>query len=180
MATITLERLRALDHEHMAQLTSVLLDCVDGGASVGYMQPLTRDQAFAFWQRVSAGVAAGERVLLVARDEAGIVGTVQLVLDQPDNQAHRADLCKMLVHRRGRRQGLGAMLMEGAEELARACNKKLLVLDTATGSDAERLYARLGWERVGVIPNYAHWPDGALCGTTYFYKAVDGTDSTMS
>lgn len=180
MATIALERLQALNEEHIAQLSSVLLDCVEGGASVGFMQPLTLDQAFAFWQRVAAGVAAGERALLVARDEVGIVGTVQLVLDQPDNQAHRADLCKMLVHRRGRRQGLGATLMQGAENMAQACNKKLLVLDTATGSEAERLYARLGWQRVGVIPNYAHWPDGALCGTTYFYKAVDGVEAKGS
>ena len=173
MAAITLERLHTLDAEQLAQLSSVLLDCVEGGASVGFMQPLSLDQAFAFWQRVAAGVAAGERALLVARDDVGIVGTVQLVLDQPDNQTHRADLCKMLVHRRGRRLGLGAALMRGAEDLARACSKKLLVLDTATGSDAERLYARLGWQRVGVIPNYAHWPEGALCGTTYFYKAMD-------
>lgn len=173
MAAIAVERLQALDAEQLAQLSSVLLDCVDGGASVGFMQPLSLDQAFAFWQRVAAGVAAGERVLLVARDDVGIVGTVQLVLDQPDNQNHRADLCKMLVHRRGRRLGLGAALMHSAEDMARACNKKILVLDTATGSDAERLYTRLGWERVGVIPNYAHWPDGALCGTTYFYKEMD-------
>lgn len=173
MTDITLERLHALDAEQVAQLTSVLLDCVDGGASVGFMQPLSLDQAHAFWERVAAGVAAGERALLVAHDGVGIVGTVQLVLDQPDNQMHRADLCKMLVHRRGRRRGLGAALMRGAEDMARACNKKLLVLDTATGSDAERLYGRLGWQRVGVIPDYAHWPDGAPCGTTYFYKAMD-------
>ena len=172
MSAITLERLHALDAEQLAQLSSVLLDCVEGGASVGFMQPLSLDQAFAFWQRVAAGVAAGERALLVARDDLGIVGTVQLVLDQPDNQTHRADLCKMLVHRRGRRHGLGAALMHGAVDLARACGKKLLVLDTATGSDAERLYARLGWQRVGVIPDYAHWPAGGLCGTTIFYKAL--------
>jgi len=172
MSPVTLERLQALTADHMAQLSSVLLDCVEGGASVGFMQPMTLDQAFAFWQRVGAGVAAGERALLVARDDVGIVGTVQLVLDQPDNQMHRADLCKMLVHRRGRRLGLGAALMHGAEDMARVCGKKLLVLDTATGSDAERLYARLGWNRVGVVPDYAHWPDGGLCGTTIFYKAV--------
>ena len=172
MSAITLERLYALNADHVAQLSSVLLDCVEGGASVGFMQPLPQDRAFAFWQRIADGVANGERALLVARDGAGIVGTVQLVLDQPDNQDHRADLCKMLVHRRGRRQGLGAALMHGAEDLARACGKTLLVLDTATGSDSERLYARLGWERVGVIPNYAHWPEGSPCGTTVFYKAV--------
>nr|WP_315488541.1 GNAT family N-acetyltransferase [uncultured Rhodoferax sp.] len=172
MTSIVLGRLHALDTEQLGQLSSVLLDCVEGGASVGFMQPLSRDQALVFWQRVAAGVAAGERALLVARDAVGIVGTVQLVLDQPDNQTHRADLCKMLVHRRGRRQGLGAALMHGAVDLARACGKQLLVLDTATGSDAERLYARLGWQRVGGIPDYARWPEGGLCGTTIFYMAV--------
>jgi GNAT superfamily N-acetyltransferase len=172
MSAMTVERLHALDAEQLAQLSSVLLDCVQGGASVGFMQPLSLDQAFAFWQRVAANVTSGERALLVARDAVSIVGTVQLVLDQPDNQTHRADLCKMLVHRRGRRQGVGAALMHGAVDLARVCDKQLLVLDTATGSDAERLYTRLGWQRVGVIPDYAHWPEGGLCGTTVFYKAL--------
>ena len=160
MVPLALERLYVLDAERLGQRCSVLLDCVEGGASVGFMQPMCLDQALAFWQRVAGGVAAGERALLVARDAAGIVGTVQLVLDQPDNQARRADLCKMLVHRRRRRKGLGAALMHGAVDLARECGKQLLVLDTASVSDAERLYARLGWQRVGAIPNYAHWPDG--------------------
>ena len=164
--------LSAVDATSVEQLSDVLLDCVAGGASVGFMQPLSRTQADAFWCKVAAGVAAKERALLVVRDAVGIVGTVQLVLDQPDNQTHRADLCKMLVHRRARRQGLGVRLMQAAEDLARDCGKTLLVLDTATGSDAERLYARLGWSRVGVIPGYAHWPEGGLCGTTLFYKAV--------
>jgi GNAT superfamily N-acetyltransferase len=121
---------------------------------------------------VGEDVAGGLRALLVAEDDDGIVGTVQLVLDQPDNQPHRADLSKMLVHRRGRRQGLGAALMHAAEQMARECGKTLLVLDTISGSDAERLYARLGWERVGVIPDYALMPRGGLRGTTVFYKAV--------
>jgi GNAT superfamily N-acetyltransferase len=100
------------------------------------------------------------------------VGTVQLVLDQPENQPHRADLAKMLVHRRARREGLGAQLMRAAEVLAQDCGKTLLVLDTVTGGDAERLYARLGWQRVGVIPDYALWPRGGLCATTYFYRRL--------
>jgi GNAT superfamily N-acetyltransferase len=95
---------------------------------------------------------------------------VQLVLDQPENQPHRADLSKMLVHRRARRQGLGAALMRAAEATARECGKTLLVLDAVTGGDAERLYERLGWERVGVIPGYALWPQGGLCSTTVFYR----------
>jgi GNAT superfamily N-acetyltransferase len=153
-------------------LTDVLLDCVAGGASIGFMAPLTREHARAFWRRVGDAVAAGERALLLAEDEQGVCGTVQLLLAQPDNQPHRADLSKMLVHRRARRRGLGAALMRAAEDAARERGKTLLVLDTVTGGEAERLYERLGWERVGVVPDYALWPDGGLCSTTFFYRRV--------
>jgi GNAT superfamily N-acetyltransferase len=157
----------------LAQLAALLIDCVEGGASVSFMLPLTQERARVFWQRVADGVARGERALLVAEDDAGaIVGTVQLVLDQPENQPHRADVAKMLVHRRARRQGLGAALMRAAEDAARAHGKTLLVLDTVTGGDAERLYARLGWQRVGTIPDYALWPHGGPCATTYLYREV--------
>lgn len=166
----SLRRLARVDEPQLAQLAEVLVDCVEGGASVSFMLPLSHEHALAFWRKVAAGVANGERALLVAEDAQGIVGTVQLVLDQPDNQPHRADLAKMLVHRRGRRLGLGEALMRAAEALARDCGKTLLVLDTVTGGDAERLYARLGWQRVGVIPDYALWPQGGLCATTVFYK----------
>lgn len=169
---VTVRRLTQLSEAQIAALAGVLVDCVEGGASVSFMLPLSHEHASRFWRQVAAGVAAGERALLVAEDALGIVGTVQLVLAQPDNQPHRADLAKMLVHRRGRRQGLGEALMRGAEALARECGKTLLVLDTVTGGDAERLYARLGWQRVGVIPDFALWPQGGLCATTYFYKRV--------
>jgi GNAT superfamily N-acetyltransferase len=168
----TLRRAMAIDEALAAGLCDVLIDCVEGGASVGFMAPLTRERAMAFWGMVAAGVAAGERALLVAEDKAGVCGTVQLVLAQPDNQPHRADLCKMLVHRRVRRRGLGAALMRSAETLARDCDKSLLVLDAVTDGDAARLYASLGWVRVGDIPGYALYPDGRVCGTTYFYKNV--------
>lgn len=171
-APFTLRRLSQVSDAQVAALADVLVDCVEGGASVSFMLPLSHEHASRFWRQVAAGVAAGERALLVAEDAQGIVGTVQLVLAQPDNQPHRADLAKMLVHRRGRRQGLGEALMRGAEALARECGKTLLVLDTVTGGDAERLYARLGWQRVGVIPDFALWPQGGLCATTYFYKRV--------
>jgi len=154
------------------QLADVLCDCVAGGASVGFMQPLDHARALAFWQKVAAGVQRGERALLVAEDEIGIVGTVQLVLELPENQPHRADLAKMLVHRRGRRHGLGAALMRAAEALAADCGRSLLVLDTVTGGDAERLYARLSWQRCGDIPGFALFPQGGFCGTTVFYKDV--------
>jgi GNAT superfamily N-acetyltransferase len=167
-----LRRLNAIDERSLVELTDVLLDCVGGGASVGFMASLTRARASAFWSRVAADVAASRRALLVAADERGICGTVQLVLDLPDNQPHRADLCKMLVHRRARRRGLGAALMTAAEELARACGRSLLVLDAVTDGDAARLYAKLGWTRVGDVPGFAVMPDGKPCGTTYFYRNV--------
>ena len=106
----------------------------------------------------------------MVRDALGICGTVQLILDLPDNQPHRADVAKMLVHRRARRQGAGATLMRAAEAAARARGRNLLVLDSVTGSDAARLYERLGWVRVGDIPRYALWPRGGFVGTTYYYR----------
>ena len=168
---MTIRRLATVDDAQVGQLADVLIDCVQGGASVSFMLPLTRDKALAHWREVAAGVARGERVLVVAEDEMGIVGTVQLVLQQPENQPHRTDLVKMLVHRRARRQGLGAALMRAAEEVARECGKSLLVLDTAS-EDAARLYARLNWQRCGVIPGYALLPQGGLCATTYFYRVL--------
>jgi len=171
--TWSVRRLEALDDAHVEGLADVLIDCVEGGASVSFMHPLTRVRAVAFWRRVAQGVAAGERALLVAEDARGLCGTVQLLLDQPENQPHRADLSKMLVHRRARRQGLGAALGRAAEATARECGKTLLVLDTASG-EAERLYGRLGWMRVGVIPGYALLPMGGFCDTTVFYRDLGG------
>ena len=172
MATPTwsLRRLHALDDAQIDELASLLIDCVEGDASVSFMHPLTRDRAVEFWRRVAQCVGAGERALLVAEDGQGLCGTVQLVFDLPENQPHRADLSKMLVHRRVRRQGLGAALMRAAEATALECGKTLLVLDAVTGGDAERLYERLGWQRVGVIPGYALFPRGGLCATTVFYR----------
>jgi GNAT superfamily N-acetyltransferase len=167
-------RLHTVGEAQICGLADVLIDCVEGGASVSFMHPLSRERAAAFWRRVAEGVAAGERALLVAEDAQGVCGTAQLVLEQPENQPHRADLAKMLVHRRARRQGLGAALMRAAEATARECGKTLLVLDTVTGGDAERLYERLGWERVGVIPGYALLPRGGLCSTTVFYRNLVG------
>lgn len=154
-------------------LADVLVDCVEGGASVSFMLPLARDKALAFWRGVADGVARGERALLVAEDGAGkIVGTVQLVTAMPDNQPHRADVAKMLVHRRARRAGVGNQLLAALDALAREEGKTVLVLDTVTGGDAERLYERAGWQRAGVVPKFALMPDGAFCATTFFYKHV--------
>jgi GNAT superfamily N-acetyltransferase len=170
----SIRRVHWLDDALIEELSGVLIDCVEGGASVSFMHPLTRDRALAFWRRVAQCVATGERAVLVAEDAEGVCGTVQLVLEQPENQPHRADLAKMLVHRRVRRQGLGAALVVAAEAMARDCGKTLLVLDAVTGGDAERLYERLGWVRVGPIPGYALMPQGGLCSTTVFYRNLGG------
>lgn len=173
----SLRRLRAVDEAQIKQLADVLIDCVEGGASVSFMDPLTRERAEAFWRRVADGVHAGQRALVVAEDDRGICGTVQLLLDLPENQPHRADVAKMLVHRRARRQGVGAALMHAAEATARDCGRTVLVLDTVTGGDAERLYTRLGWQRVGEVPKYALMPRGEFCSTTFFYRDLgDGKD----
>ena len=165
--------LDALGERELRGLSDVLIDCVEGGASVSFMLPMTRAKADAFWNSVATGVARGERAVLVAEDAAGtILGTVQVLLNQPENQPHRGDVAKMLVHRNARRLGVGAALLDAAEQTALAAGKTLLVLDTVTGSDAERLYARRGWQRCGEIPDYALWPDGRPCPTTVFYKSL--------
>jgi len=155
-------------------LADILIACVHGGASVSFMAPLSREKAESFWHGVAEAVGKGERDLLVAKVQATgeLVGTVQVLLKQTENQPHRASIVKMLVHPDARGRGVGTKLLSCAEKLARSSNKTLLVLDTATGSDAERLYDRMGWNRVGVIPDYALWPDGRPCSTTIFYKTL--------
>jgi GNAT superfamily N-acetyltransferase len=154
------------------ELSDVLIDCVEGGASVSFMLPIARATAVAFWRSVAAGVERGERILLAAENaDAAIIGTAQVILAQPQNQPHRADIAKMLVHRCARRLGAGAALLAAAESAALGAGKTLLVLDTASG-DAERLYARHGWQRCGVIPGYALLPGGGLCDTTVFFRTL--------
>jgi GNAT superfamily N-acetyltransferase len=154
-------------------LADVLIDCVEGGASVSFMLPVSREKAQMFWRGVAESVARGERALLIAEDGNGeIVGTVQLITAQPENQPHRADVAKMLVHRKARRHGVGHDLMMAIDRIAREESKSVLVLDTVTGGDAERLYQRAGWQRVGNVPNYALMPDGELCGTTFYCKQL--------
>lgn len=154
------------------ELAEVLVDCVAGGASVNFLAPFGPAEAAAFWRRTADDVVAGRAVLVVARLDSSIVGTT-LVLPAPQpNQPHRADVGKVLVHRRARRRGVAAALMEAAERAALALDRPLLTLDTVRGDDAERLYERLGWQRVGVIPDYALFPDGRLCDTVVFYKRL--------
>jgi GNAT superfamily N-acetyltransferase len=168
---IRIRPLHTIGEREIQGLSDVLIDCVEGGASVSFMLPMTRAKAETFWRSAAAGVARGDRVVLSAEDETGIVGTVQIILAQPENQPHRGDLAKMLVHRRARRRGIGEALLVAAERSALDAGKTLLVLDTAS-DDAERLYARQGWQRCGIIPNYALLPDGRPCATTYFFKSL--------
>lgn len=171
-AGFSIRRLFSVSEAEMAGLADLTVDCVADDASIGFMYPLAPAKAQAFWRRMADGVAAGQRALLVAEDGTGIVGTVQLVLDQPENQPHRADLAKMLVHPRVRRRGLGAALMRAAEQMGRDCGRTLLVLDTIPDSDAARLYVRLGWVPVGTIPDYALLARGGLSGTTVYYRRL--------
>lgn len=170
ISTWSVRQLNTVTKSQIEQLTDVLIDCVEGGASVSFMLPLSREKSVAFWQNVAQDVRAGKRALLVAEDEHGICGTVQLIFDLPENQPHRADVAKMLVHRRARRQGIAAALLRAAEDAARDNGKTLLVLDTVTGGNGDRLYARMGWTRVGDVPGFALFPDGSPCGTTFYYR----------
>lgn len=153
-------------------LAEILSDCVNGGASVSFMLPFSPDDAVPYWSRVASEVEAGSTLLLIGEHQGEIVGTVQLGLAQMPNQPHRADVKKLLVHRKARGLGLARQLMESASTEARKHSKTLLCLDTATGSPAEAIYAHLGWEKAGIIPNYALFPDGSYCATTLFYKGI--------
>ena len=158
--------------QYLGALADVLLDCVEGGASVSFMAPLSREVAESFFDKVLTEVKDGSRILLAAFLDSQLVGTVQVLTAMPPNQPHRADVAKLLVLRSARAQGIAAQLMKHVEQVSRSAGKTLLVLDTVTGGIAENLYLRLGWTRVGVIPNYALFPDGTWCDTTIFYKQL--------
>jgi GNAT superfamily N-acetyltransferase len=160
----------------LGELADVLADCVTGGASVGFMAPYGPDDARPFWEGVAAAVGEDATLLFAAEREGRIVGTVQVGIRQMPNQPHRADVKKLLVMESERGRGLARALMAAAEAEAIRRGKTVLVLDTATGSPAETVYERLGWQRAGVIPDYALYPDGRYCATTFFYKRLgDGS-----
>jgi GNAT superfamily N-acetyltransferase len=156
----------------LEQLATVLADCVEGGASVSFMSPFSHAEALAFFRKVAGSVAAGDTILLAARLDGKIVGTVQLGLDTPPNQPHRADIKKILVHRAARGHGIGAALMAEVEEEARRRGRWLLVLDTVPGENGHRLYQRAGWTQTGLVPDYALFPDGRLCDTAIMWKRL--------
>lgn len=168
--------IRMLDEQQalaaLPDLCEVLADCVEGGASVGFMSSFTPGDGEAFWRGVAAAVGRGEVLLFVAEVDGRVSGTVQIGFALKPNQPHRADLMKLLVHRRARGLGLSKLLMQAAEAETAKQGRSLLVLDTATGELAEQIYEKLGWTRSGVIPDYALFPDGRYCDTTFFWKRV--------
>jgi ribosomal protein S18 acetylase RimI-like enzyme len=171
--SIEIRRLAGGDLDaHLDALAAVLADCVAGGASVSYMAPFSQAQARTAFEGMGAEAERGNRLILAAFAEGRLVGTVQVILAVPPNQPHRAEIAKLLVSSTARKRGIAQRLMDAAEVAARAEGRSLLVLDAVTGGDAARLYARLGWTTVGVIPNYALYPDGRPCDTTVFWKAI--------
>ncbi len=157
-----------------SELIDILVDCVEGGASVGFLPPLAPAEAAGYWHSVADALREGSRVLLVAAAPgAPAVGTVQLDLSMRANGLHRAEVVRLLVHRRARRGGIGRALMIAIEAEARRRRRTTLVLDTREGDPSERLYESLGWERAGVIPRYARSATGALDGSTFYYKLLD-------
>jgi GNAT superfamily N-acetyltransferase len=173
-ANYVIEHLKGtLSEADIIQLAVVLVDCVEQGASVSFMSPLSLSHARHFWERVAVAVAAGKRVLMVARDgEQRIVGTAQAIFDLPDNQPHRADVAKMLVHSQYRRLGIAQALLIELEKHCIQAGKTVLVLDTDTNGNAYPMYKKLGWHLVGDIPNFALMPDGAPCSTSFFYREL--------
>ncbi len=165
-----IRQLETIGTRELAGLCDVLIDCVEGGASVNFMLPMTRQKAERYWRDVADSLARGERAIVIAEDDRGeIMGTAQAVWAGAENQPHRADISKMLVRRSARRHGVGALVLAAAERAARGTGRTLLVLDTAS-PEAERLYERGGWQRVGTVPKYALMPDGPFCSTVFFYK----------
>jgi len=170
---IEVRRLGPADlQEHLDGLARVLADCVAGGASVSYMDPFSHEDARRAFEGFVAEAERGHRLVLAAFDDGELVGTVQGILALPPNQPHRGEIAKFLVRRSARGRGVARRLMEHAEDEARAEGKMLLVLEAVTGGDAARLYDRMGWTTVGVIPGYALYPDGRPCDTTVFWKSL--------
>lgn len=159
-------------HARVDALADLLVDTVDGGASIGFLAPLDRAEALAWWKERAAGVAAGQLAVWAAHDGERLVGTVSLAFPDKPNSRHRAELVKLMVHRDARGQGLGRTLLTTAEEAAATAGLTLLHLDTETDSVAEHLYRAAGWTRIGAIPDYAASPDGVLRPTSIYFKEL--------
>jgi len=158
--------------KNLGALADILWDCVADGASVSFMWPFDVNQSLSYWSGVVTSLSENRLRLFAASYNSVLGGTVQLWLDGPCNQQHRAEIRKLLVHRTFRRQGLARDLMRHAESQARAMGRSLLTLDTVTGGPGEQLYESLAWQKAGVIPRYAKWPDGRFCDTTVLFKEL--------
>ncbi|MEU2732157.1 GNAT family N-acetyltransferase [Streptomyces griseoviridis] len=166
-------------HARVDALAELLVDTVEGGASIGFLAPLDRQAALAWWRERAEGVAAGRLAVWVAEDDGNrVLGTVGLDFPDKPNSRHRAELVKLMVHRDARGRGLGRTLLAAAEESAASTGVTLLHLDTETDSPAERFYDAAGWTRIGAIPDYAAAPDGVLRPTSIYYKRVGSTPPT--
>jgi GNAT superfamily N-acetyltransferase len=177
----TIERLSlpASDSD-LRDLAHLLVDAVESGAAVSFLAPLTLERAEDWWRRAVSGCHSGA-IFLVARDAEGIVGTVQLHPAWAPNQPHRAEIVKLLVHRRGRRAGLGTRLMRTIEDAARRGGFSLLTLDAKRGAAAEYLYRQLGWAYAGTIPGFAFDPDGITPhDAVVFYKELSQTEESRA
>jgi GNAT superfamily N-acetyltransferase len=169
----TIERLiPPVSDPDLRALARLLIDAVESGAAVSFLPPLTLERAEDWWRRTISG-ADSKAIFLVARDTEGMAGTVQLHPAWAPNQPHRADIVKLLVHRRSQRAGLGTRLMQTIEDEAHRAGFGLLTLDAKRGGKAERLYRRLGWTHAGTIPRYALDPDGTPHDTVIFYKHLN-------
>jgi GNAT superfamily N-acetyltransferase len=159
---------------HRPALVALLRDAVDSGASIGFLPPVAEAEASAYWDAVATTVVEGSRVLLAAHDaELGLVGSAQLDLATRANARHRAEVSKVMVHRRARRRGIGRALMLALEQHARRLGRTTLILDTRQGDPSEALYRAVGWTFAGAIPCYARSATGALDGTALYYKLLD-------
>ena len=168
---VQIEEARSLDGL-IDGLADLLVDAVAGGASVGFVAPFGATDASDWWRSLAADITSGKLKLLVARERGRVVGTVQLRLAPLPNARHRAEVAKLLVHRDARRRGIARRLLAALDDVARREGRTLLVLDTISGSEADRLYRSLGWTPVGSVPNYAAMPNGSLEPTTFFYREL--------
>ncbi|MET7335810.1 GNAT family N-acetyltransferase [Nonomuraea sp. NPDC005650] len=172
-----IERLTAEDFDAAVKaLAGLLVDAVDGGASVGFVVPFGQEEAAAWWRAQAPAVADGSLMVWVCRDDGALTGTIGLAMARKPNARHRAEIVKLMVHRDARGRGLSRALLAAAERAALAAGADLLLLDTETGSTAEHVYLTGGWTRYGIVPGYAGSPDGTLQDCSFFYKRLTASD----
>jgi GNAT superfamily N-acetyltransferase len=167
----TIRQITTEEQTYLSDLSDLLIDAVHQGASAGFVAPLSKEEAAQYWQQVFGSLDQG-LLLWVAENNGKVVGTVQLALSPKKNGVHRAEVQKLFVHSSARGKGIASQLMDSLEQTARSMGRSLLVLNTQAGSDAEKVYQHLGWQKVGEIPLFAASPDGTLHATAYYYKQL--------